>query len=117
MSTKRKAGNAVAAVVILSAAFSACDNAVASTGSPVAGGTQTYAINTDADCLDPHQSPVDVAGFFARPVLDSLVSLDAAGRIYPWLASAWTISADQRAYTFTLRTGVTISNGETTPSG
>ena len=33
--------------------------------------------------------------------------------IEPWLAESWEVSDDQRTYTFTIRDGVTFSNGET----
>ncbi|GLX10976.1 ABC transporter substrate-binding protein [Microbispora sp. NBRC 16548] len=79
---------------------------------PVKGGTLTFAVNTEpSTCLDPHQSPADVAGLFTRPALDSLVSLDTEGRIHPWLATKWTVSPDQKTYTFTLREGVKFSDG------
>jgi peptide/nickel transport system substrate-binding protein len=81
-------------------------------GTPVSGGTLRFAINTETDCLDPHQSPADVAGFFSRPILDSLVALSADGTISPWLATSWTVSPDARTYTLTLRDDVTFSNGE-----
>lgn len=100
------------AVFLLAACGSPGGNTAVPAGDPVSGGSLTYATNGDADCLDPHQSAADVAGFFARPMLDSLVALDSAGRIHPWLAERWTVSPDGRAYTFTLRDGVTFSNGE-----
>ncbi|WP_182880275.1 ABC transporter substrate-binding protein [Microbispora sp. H10949] len=79
---------------------------------PVKGGTLTFAVNTEpSTCLDPHQSPADVAGLFTRPALDSLVSLDTEGKIHPWLATKWTVSPDQKTYTFTLRDGVKFSDG------
>jgi peptide/nickel transport system substrate-binding protein len=90
----------------------AADSPAAPAGKPVSGGTLRFAINSDSNCLDPHQSPADVAGFFSRPVLDSLVSLDVDGGIHPWLATTWTISKDQKTYTFTLRDDVSFSNGE-----
>ena len=65
-------------------------------GKPVSGGTLSFAINSDSFCVDPHQSPADVDGFFARPILDSLVSLSADGKISPWLATAWSVSPDQK---------------------
>ncbi|MCU1529303.1 MAG: transporter substrate-binding protein [Frondihabitans sp.] len=34
-----------------------------------------------------------------------------SGKIFPWLATKWTISADHLHYTFTLRDGVTFSDG------
>ncbi|GIF21813.1 peptide/nickel transport system substrate-binding protein [Actinoplanes tereljensis] len=88
------------------------DSPTASTGTPVSGGSLTFAVNTDGSCLDPHQSPADVDGLFSRPILDSLVSLSADGTIHPWLATEWSVSADQLTYSFTLRDGVTFSNGE-----
>jgi peptide/nickel transport system substrate-binding protein len=81
-------------------------------GKPVSGGTLKFAINSDTDCLDPHQSPADVAGFFSRPILDSLVALNADGTIKPWLATKWSVSDDGLTYSFTLRDDVTFSNGE-----
>ncbi|WP_410606494.1 ABC transporter substrate-binding protein [Amycolatopsis sp. lyj-109] len=114
MSSRRLGG--IATATSLALALTACGASDAGTsgpaGNPVSGGTLTYAINTDADCLDPHQSPADVAGFFARPILDSLVALDAQGKVLPWLAKAWTVSPDGKTYTFQLRDGVTFSNGE-----
>jgi peptide/nickel transport system substrate-binding protein len=116
MSVRRPSGFTVAAAaslsLVLSARGSAGSGTAGSAGSPVSDGTLTYAINTDADCLDPHQSPTDVAGFFARPILDSLVTLDSDGKILPWLAKSWTVSADGRTYTFNLRDDVTFSDGE-----
>ncbi|MDQ8047099.1 MAG: ABC transporter substrate-binding protein, partial [Patulibacter sp.] len=106
--------------LLLAAGLSACggDNSTgtasaASGGKPVSGGTLKFAINSDSDCLDPHQSPADVAGFFSRPILDSLVSLEADGTIKPWLAKSWTVSPDGLTYSFVLRDDVTFTDGET----
>jgi peptide/nickel transport system substrate-binding protein len=86
--------------------------AAAAAGPPRSGGTLRFAVNTETDCLDPHQSPADVAGFFSRPILDSLVALDADGTLHPWLATKWTVSDDAKTYDLTLRDDVTFSNGE-----
>ena len=43
---------------------------------------------------------------------EGLVKLDADGEIVPLLARTWQVSPDRRTYTFTLRKGVTFSNGE-----
>ncbi|MCW2943240.1 MAG: putative transporter dipeptide/oligopeptide binding protein [Actinomycetia bacterium] len=105
-----------ALLVPLLLAVAACGSTTASstaTGAkPVDGGTLTYAVNTEpTTCLDPHQSPADVAGLFTRPALDSLVALAADGTIHPWLATSWTVSKDLQTYTFTLRTDVRFSDG------
>ena len=98
--------------IALALVLTACGSPAGDAGSPAGGGTLTFAVDGDADCLDPHQSAADVAGFLARPMLDSLVALDASGGLHPWLAERWTISPDGLTYTFTLRDGVTFSNGE-----
>lgn len=110
--SKRAAGVVLPVALVLAACGTSSGDTAAAGGDPVRGGTLTYAVNADADCLDPHQSPADVAGFLARPILDSLVALDSAGKLYPWLAESWTVSPDGLTYTFTLRDGVTFSNGE-----
>jgi peptide/nickel transport system substrate-binding protein len=111
-SVAKKAGCLVLPVALVLAACGTPDGSAAAGGDPVRGGTLTYAVNADVDCLDPHQSPQDMAGFLARPIVDSLVALDSAGKLHPWLAERWTVSQDGLAYTFTLRDGVTFSNGE-----
>ncbi|WP_018658226.1 ABC transporter substrate-binding protein [Actinomadura flavalba] len=100
---------ALAAAALLLAACGGGTSAGA--GSPVDGGTLVYGVNNEPINLDPHASPQDVTASFARPVLDSLVALDAEGRVHPWLAKSWKISADQKTYTFRLRDDVTFSDG------
>jgi peptide/nickel transport system substrate-binding protein len=95
-----------------SSTTSKSNSSASDTGKPVSGGTLTFGINSDVYCLDPHQSPADVDGFFARPVLDSLVSLSTDGTIHPWLAKSWTVSPDQKTYSFVLRDDVTFTDGE-----
>lgn len=104
-----------AAALTMTASLVACTGTgtdAPATGKPVDGGTLTFASNADTDCLDPHQSPRDVALLYSRPILDSLVNLTDDGQIHPWLAKSWTVSKDQRTYTFELRDDVTFSNGE-----
>ncbi|MEU4116986.1 ABC transporter substrate-binding protein [Kitasatospora sp. NPDC028055] len=81
----------------------------ASGDKPVAGGTLTLAVPYGPTCLDPHQGQADA--LFSRAALDSLVWQDDSGTVQPWLAKSWKISEDQKTYTFTLRTGVTFSDG------
>jgi len=61
--------------------------------------------------LDPHgYAPNQM--FAQGMVYESLVKYQPDGTVAPWLATAWTTSEDGRTYTFTLRDGVTFSNGE-----
>ncbi|WP_175087728.1 ABC transporter substrate-binding protein [Candidatus Frankia nodulisporulans] len=105
---------AVTAVLLLVACSSGSAPAApdaASAGPPVAGGSLTYAIDTEPTCFDIHVSPQDITAAIQRNVFDSLVSEDTAGTFHPWLATSWTIAPDHRSYTFTLRKGVTFSDG------
>ncbi|UCM87072.1 ABC transporter substrate-binding protein [Streptomyces marincola] len=83
----------------------------AGNGEPVTGGTLVYGVNSAPQTLDPHVSPQDAAGLYARPVLDSLVAMDEEGEFHPWLATSWDISEDGTVYSFTLREDVTFSDG------
>lgn len=112
-----RASAAVVGSLALGVTLAACggsDSAstAKSAGEPVSGGTLKFAINSDTNCLDPHQSPADIAGFFSRPILDSLVALNEDGTLDPWLATKWSVSQDEKTYSFTLRDDVTFSNGE-----
>ncbi|MGI5271235.1 ABC transporter substrate-binding protein [Nonomuraea sp. CA-218870] len=44
-------------------------------------------------------------------VYEGLVKLDQDGRLAPLLAEKWEVSDDRKTYTFTLRQGVTFTNG------
>jgi peptide/nickel transport system substrate-binding protein len=80
-------------------------------GSPVDGGSLTYATNQEPDCLDPHVSGLNAVAAIDRNVVDSLVSIGPDGTARPWLATSWTTSSDLRTYTFTLRDDVTFHDG------
>ena len=76
------------------------------------GGTLTFAVGSDAGCVDPQQVASNDTIFSVRQVVDSLTDQDpATGKIVPWLAKSWDISADATTFTFHLRPGVTFSDG------
>src|SRR6476469_3628840 len=113
-STRNRAmvlGALLAGMVVLAGCGGSGKGTTAEAGHPVKGGTLVYGVDGEPIDLDPHKSPQDVTALYARPVLDSLVSLDSEGRIHPWLAESWTISKDRKTYTFTLRKGVKFSDG------
>lgn len=78
---------------------------------PVHGGTLVYATDREPTCLDPHVAGDMPQVFVAQQYLDSLVSMDSEGRIGPWLAKRWEVSADGLAYTFHLRQDVRFTDG------
>ncbi len=91
-----------------------CDqdqSAVARSDQPVSGGTLVYATDREPTCLDPHVGGDMPQVFVAQQYLDSLVSMDEEGRIGPWLAKRWEVSADGLAYTFHLRDDVRFTDG------
>ncbi|MCF4127742.1 nickel ABC transporter substrate-binding protein [Methylobacterium sp. SyP6R] len=70
----------------------------------------TYSWPTNVGPLNPHlYAPNQM--FAQASVYEPLVRARADGTVEPWLATAWTISTDGRTYDFTLRPGVTFSDG------
>ncbi|MET8649896.1 ABC transporter substrate-binding protein [Nocardia aurea] len=104
----RAAALTTAAALLLAACQGSSSDTV-DAGPPKSGGTLTYAIGTDIDCLDPAKSPSN--SVVVGSIVDSLVYQDSEGRIRPWLAKSWTVSQDLTQYTFSLRDGVTFSDG------
>jgi peptide/nickel transport system substrate-binding protein len=81
-------------------------------GPPRSGGTLTYAVGADIACADPQQAGNGDELTAARGLADSLTDQDPdTGRIVPWLATKWRTGDRGRSYTFTLRHGVTFSDG------
>jgi peptide/nickel transport system substrate-binding protein len=79
---------------------------------PVEGGTLTYATgDAEPTCLDPHVGGNYPQALVSTQYLESLVSLDSDGKILPWLASDWEQSDDGLTWTFTIRDGVTFTDG------
>ncbi|MFF2083848.1 ABC transporter substrate-binding protein [Nocardia sp. NPDC058176] len=77
-----------------------------------AGGTLTFAVGTDAGCLDPHQAGSSDTVYALRQTVDSLLDQDpSTGELVPWLAESWEVSDDARTFTFRLRPNVTFSDG------
>ncbi|MBK4998145.1 ABC transporter substrate-binding protein [Pseudomonas sp. S31] len=84
---------------------------VARSDKPVSGGTLVYATDREPTCLDPHVAGDMPQVFVGQQYLDSLVSMDADGRIGPWLAKSWEVSDDGLTYTFHLRNDVHFTDG------
>jgi len=71
-----------------------------------------FALKEDPTCLDPQQTSVTTSLIVGRQIVDSLLDQDPdTGEIVPWLATEWEANGDLTAYTFTLREGVTFSDG------
>src|SRR2546429_3015098 len=76
------------------------------------GGTLRVAQSADIGTLDPWTATDDDTFEVLRQVFEPLVDTDPVTlRAVPLLASRWTVSADARVWTFTLRTGVRFHDG------
>jgi peptide/nickel transport system substrate-binding protein len=76
-----------------------------------AGGSVTFAIENDIIDFDPLVSRAFVDRNAHYQIYDSLVRIDTAGKIIPWLATKWDTSADGKQVTFSLRTDVKYHDG------
>jgi len=99
------------ALVIVLVAFLAFPF-TAATGAPQKGGTLAYALRDEPDRLDPNLSGLRPSQIVFFQIFDPLVVRDKRDKKFkPWLAMSWTVSADGRAYTFKLRSGVKFHDG------
>ena len=103
--TSGSAGSSAAGSVAPSAGSSS--PAAASGGS----GTLKYARTTGPTNLDPASVIVTGDVYTLNQVFEPLYITDVKGALQPHLATGHTVSADGRTYTFTLREGVTFSDG------
>ena len=75
------------------------------------GGTLRAAFGSDPPTLDPAQATDTTSSAVIRQIFDTLVELDATLTPVPALAERWSVSKDQRVYTFALRGGVRFHHG------
>ncbi len=74
-------------------------------------GTLRGVFISDPPTLDPAQATDTTSSAVVRQLFDTLVELDERLQPGPGLAERWTVSSDQRVYTFVLRPGVKFHNG------
>jgi len=66
----------------------------------------------DPTCLDPQQTGQLAATDVSRSLVDTLTDQDPeTGKIVPWLAESYEVKNDAKTFDFTLRSGVTFSDG------
>jgi peptide/nickel transport system substrate-binding protein len=107
---------ALAALLTTSVLLTACGSggggSDSGSGPAQSGGTLTFAVGSDAGCVDPQQVASNDTIYSVRQIVDSLTDQDPeTGKIVPWLAKSWDISPDATTFTFHLRSGVTFSDG------
>ena len=83
----------------------------ASEAEVVPGGEIVVGLNLEPDNLDPAVTPYAVSHSVMMNIFDTLVWRANDGSFLPGLAESWEVSDDGKAYTFTLREGVTFHDG------
>jgi ABC-type transport system substrate-binding protein len=121
LSRTRRATAAAAALVALSAAVAACGSgsgsataAAAAGGAPGSSGA-AGTLNWEWELPTSWDPVTSTAGWDMHAlglVYASITTLDASGTVQPGLASSWKYAADGKSVTFTLRPGLTFSDGD-----
>lgn len=75
------------------------------------GSSVTVGIAQDLDSLDPHRALSAGTSEVLFNIFEGLMKASPDGGVIPAVASDYTMSADGKTYTFTLREGVTFHNG------
>lgn len=78
---------------------------------PALAQTVNLRLGEDPESLYNVQTNSLTANGVINFVVERLVYIDAAGAPQPWLASGWTVSDDQLQITFTLREGLSFTDG------
>jgi ABC-type transport system substrate-binding protein len=71
----------------------------------------TVAVGVDPDTLDPMHNTTTTVADIVRMMVENLTRLDTNGKVQPSLATDWQEASDSSSWTFTLRGGVTFSDG------
>ena len=106
------ASSAVTALVLTGCSAGSVD----SSGTPSSAGSEKDTVNI-ALTAEPQNLDFTTTGgapivqLLLTNVYEGLVKIDQNGEVQPQLAERWEVSDDKRTYTFTLREGVTFSDG------
>lgn len=98
----------IAAMLALSGCSAGGTIEPAASAKQVKGGTISYGHQQEPACV--FGGWIEQA-YLSYQVLDNLVSLDENHEIVPWLAETWQASDDQLTWTFTLKEGVSFTDG------
>jgi len=88
------------------------DVTIKASGPPKAGGSVKFALEAETDGFNPTSNRWAISGYMVgNAVFDPLSAYDAEGNWAPYLAKAFTPSADFKTWTVDLRAGVNFSDG------
>jgi peptide/nickel transport system substrate-binding protein len=80
-------------------------------GPAFAASTFRVAVGIDPDTLDPVQMTTTTVANMVDYAVETLTTIDSAGRVLPQLAESWTATPDGAQYTFKLKKGVSFHDG------
>lgn len=100
-----------AAAPTAAATAAAAPTAAPAAAQPVRGGKLAVGMAGEPIGLDPGGPSNVNSHTLEMHMFDSLLAMDTDFRIYPWLATAWRLSDDQKSYIFTLRRDVKFHDG------
>lgn len=75
------------------------------------GGTVRAVMHGDLRSFDPIWTTANITSYHGAMIYDTLFSMDAQFRPQPQMVGDWNLSDDKTVYTFTLRDGLTFSDG------
>ena len=88
------------------------DVTIKASGPPKAGGSVKFALEAETEGFNPSSNRWAISGYMVgNAVFDPLSAYDADGNWAPYLAKAFTPSADFKSWTVDLRAGVNFSDG------
>ena len=79
---------------------------------PADNGTYTEGLIGQPEFINPVLAKSDNDKLLSGLIYEGLVDLDNKNQATPKLATSWEVSADQKTYTFHLRSGVTFQDGK-----
>jgi len=117
MTARRPAWLAAAAAGLALVELTACTRSGGGPQTPAASGPPGGPMlvrggGPDPDSLDPQKVRGAEAQGIVRDLCEGLTTLDKSAAVAPGIASRWSVSADGKVYTFTLRPEARWSSGE-----
>jgi oligopeptide transport system substrate-binding protein len=117
MTARRAAWLAAAAAGLALTALGACTRSASGPAASAAGGAPGGPVlvrggGPDPDSLDPQKVRGAEAQGIVRDLCEGLTTLDKSAAVAPGVASRWSVSADGKVYTFSLRPEARWSSGE-----
>lgn len=104
---------AIAMILILSVIATACstDPSKGTSKESNAAPNLTIALAGEPEGLDPQNSSDNISNMITYQIADNLVTFNQDMQIVPQLAESWTVSDDEKSWTFKLKQGVSFQDG------